>query len=208
MMRKLHSPIVLTLALLLLVCEVARPEDSSQVVNVLTLEMLDETGQVTTLEDYADYTRLVFFGFTSCAHICPMTLSKVGMALNMLGPLAEEVRVIFISVDPKRDTPDVLARYTDNFHASIVGFTGTYDQIETMTASLRTTFSYSMKIDGKTRPLTREEYLQIDPTASYVPIHSSQIYVLSESGDIADIIGYGSKAADMEAILQTYLKKH
>jgi protein SCO1/2 len=128
------------------------------------------------------------------------------MALNRLGPLAEEVRVIFISVDPKRDTPDVLARYTDNFHASIVGFTGTYDQLEAMTAGLRTSFAYSMNIDGKTRPLTREEYLQIDPTASYVPIHSSQLYVLSESGDIADIIGYGSKAADMEVTLRTYLE--
>lgn len=208
MMRKFHSPTVLTLTLLLLVCEVARPEDSSQVVNVLTLEMLDETGQVATLEDYADYTRLVFFGFTSCAHICPMTLSNVGMALDKLGPQAEEVRVIFISVDPKRDSPDVLARYTDNFHASIVGFTGTYDQIEAMTTGLRTTFGYSMKSDGKGRPLTREEYLQIDPTASYVPTHSSQIYVLSESGDIADIIGFGTKAADMEVTLRSYLESH
>lgn len=208
MKRKNYSPIVLALVFLLLVCAAAWSKDSNKIVNVLSLEMLDESGQITTLEDYADYTRLVFFGFTSCLHICPMTLSKVGIALNSLGPLAEEVRVIFISVDPKRDTPEVLARYTDAFHSSIVGFTGTYDQVAAMTAGFRTTFSYSMKIDGKTRPLTREEYLEIEPTASYVPVHSSQIYLLGENGDVVDVIGYGSTAADMEATLRAHLANH
>ncbi len=207
-MKKNHSLIFMTLVFSLLVCATAWPKDTDKIVNVLALEMLDENGQITTLEDYADYTRLVFFGFTSCRHICPMTLSNVGNALNSLGPLADQVRVIFISVDPKRDTPEVLANYTDNFHSSIVGFTGTYDQISAMTAGLRTTFSYSMEIDGKVRPLTREEYQELEPTASYVPVHSSQIYLLNKNGEVADIIGYGSTAADMEATLRAHLASH
>jgi protein SCO1/2 len=208
MKRKNYSPIVLALAFLLLVCEAGWAEDSSKFIDVLSLEMLDEAGHTTKLEDYADYTRLVFFGFTSCLHICPMTLSNVRIALNSLGPVADEVRVIFISVDPKRDTPEVLARYTDTFHSSIVGFTGTYDQITAMTAGFRTTFSYSMKIDGKVRPLTREEYQKLEPTASYVPAHGSQIYLLNKNGEVADVIGYGSTAADMEATLRSHLASH
>lgn len=204
-MKVIHHIIVLTLACIVLVCEPSRAEDTSGVGDILSLEMRDESGHAATLGDYADYTRLVFFGFTSCLHICPMTLTNVSGALTALGPLADKVRVIFISVDPNRDTPEVLAAYTDNFHSSIVGFTGTYDQITAMTASLRTTFGYALKVDGKTRPLTREEYLELEPTASYVPIHSSQIYVLADNGDVADIIGFGSKSTDIESTLRPHL---
>lgn len=206
MMKVIHHIFVLTLACIVLICEPSRAEDPGGVGDILSLEMRDESGHAATLGDYADYTRLVFFGFTSCMHICPMTLTNVSGALKALGPLADNVRVIFISVDPKRDTPEVLTAYTDSFHSSVVGITGSYDQIAAMTTALRTTFGYSLKADGKSRPLTREEYLEIDPAASYVPVHSSQIYVLADNGDVADIIGYGSKSTDIESILRPHLE--
>lgn len=203
--RSIHG--ILALALLLGACDGERSAATSEIADGLSVEMLDETGRVATIEDYAGYTRLVFFGFASCPDICPMTLSYIGTALDALGPLAAEVQVIFISVDPKRDTPEVLVRYTDAFHPSIIGFTGTYDQVAAITAGFRTTFGYTMMSDGKVRPLTRDEYEKLGSDARYVPVHNAQIYVLSENGDLADIIGSGSNAADIEETLRAQLAR-
>ena len=139
-MRTQYLHAVLALAVLLSSCGGDRTEVTSEIAEGLSVTMVDETGQVATVDDYDGYTRLVFFGFASCPDICPITLSYIGTALNALGPLEPQVKVIFISVDPKRDTPEVIARYTDAFHPSIIGFTGDYDQVTAVTAGFRTSF--------------------------------------------------------------------
>ena len=205
MIRTRRFYAILALAALLGACGSDQSEVTNEIAAGLAVEMLDEIGQAATVADYAGYTRLVFFGFASCPDICPMTLSYIGTALDALGPLASQVKVIFISVDPKRDTPEVIAKYTDAFHPSIIGFTGTYDQVTAITAGFRTNFGYTMMIDGKVRPLTRDEYESLESDARYLPIHSAQIYVLSEDGTLADIIGSGSTAADVEEALRAQL---
>ncbi|MDH3430650.1 MAG: SCO family protein [Gammaproteobacteria bacterium] len=172
----------------------------------LSFELVDESGDAVTADDYSGTLRLVFFGYTSCPDICPLTLQNIAIALDSLKSLARQVTVLFISVDPKRDTPERLARYTDAFHSSIVGLTGTHEQITAVTNGFRTTFGYSLyDVDGQTRPLERDEYNLLAPTAAYTPYHGSQVYVIGHNDELLDIIGYGSKPKQIEVILRKHL---
>jgi protein SCO1/2 len=172
----------------------------------IAFELTDESGTVVTSDDYAGRLRLVFFGFASCPDICPVTLQNIGIALNALGPLAEKVTVLFISVDPKRDTPAVLKAYTDAFHPSVIGLTGTYEQLSAVTSGFRTTFGYTLASeDGQDRPLSKNEYESLAESASYFPYHSSQVYVIGRDDELLDIIGYGSKPALIEQKLHAHI---
>lgn len=172
----------------------------------ISFELTDESGNTVTWDNFSGGLRLVFFGFASCPDICPITLQNVGLALRALGPLAENVTVLFISVDPKRDTPEVLEEYTDVFHPSIVGLTGTYEQLLTVTKGFRTTFGYTLASDdGQERPLSREDYESLAADAAYFPFHSSQVYVIAANDQLVDIIGYGSLPPLIEEKLREHL---
>jgi len=178
----------------------------ASIIDVSGVNLIDETGQPVTIDSFDGYLRLVFFGYTHCPDICPLTLFYTASALKTLGKdAADNVRVLFVSVDPKRDTPEVLARYTGSFHESIIGLTGTYEQIRTAAASFRTSFGYNLREKGKEKSLDKEEYLSLPADAPYVPYHSSQIYVLGPEGDLLDIIGYGSKTDAIAEKIQAYL---
>jgi protein SCO1/2 len=171
-----------------------------------SFELTDESGNTVSSDQFSGRLRLVFFGFASCPDICPITLQNVGLALNSLGPVADDVTVLFISIDPKRDTPEVLREYTDLFHPSIIGLTGTYDQLSAVTTGFRTTFGYTLSSgEGQDRPLTRDEYESISPDASYLPFHSSKVYVIGPDDDLLDIIGYGSTPPVIEEKLREHL---
>jgi cytochrome oxidase Cu insertion factor (SCO1/SenC/PrrC family) len=173
----------------------------------LSFDLIDETGQSVTDEDFAGHLRLVFFGYTSCPDICPITLANISAALESLGDQSEDVSVLFISIDPKRDTPDRLQAYTGAFHPSIIGLTGNYVQIEAVTAGFRTTFGFTVRDGtGTEQPLNRIEYETIPEFADYTPFHSSQVYVIGANDELLDIIGYGSKPAAIEATLRTFLR--
>lgn len=134
------------------------------------------------------------------------TLQNISIALNALGPLAEDVSVLFISVDPKRDTPEVLKTYTDAFHPPVVGLTGTYDQLSAVTSGFRTTFGYTLASDdGQDRPLNKAEHEALPETASYFPYHGSQVYLIGKNDELLDIIGYGSRPRVIAKKLRTYL---
>ena len=171
----------------------------------IAFELTDENGDDVTSADYGGRLRLVFFGFTSCPDICPITLQNVGVALDTLGPLAERVTVLFISIDPIRDTPERLAVYTDAIHPRIIGLTGTYDQVTTVTSGFRTAFGYSAVVDGQERPLSRAEYEALEPEAAYTPFHSSRVYVIGERDELLDMIGYGSKPSFIAEKLREFL---
>jgi len=91
--------------------------------------LVDDKGHTVTDADYRGRWMLVFFGYTNCPDECPLTLQKMAAALGKLGPLADKVAPLFVTVDPARDTPARLASYLENFDARIVGLTGTDEQI-------------------------------------------------------------------------------
>jgi protein SCO1/2 len=105
--------------------------------------LLDETGSAFSPDDLPAKPTLVVFGFPHCPDVCPTSLSYVASTLQALGPQAEAVRPLFVTVDPERDTADVMAKYTDLFDPRIVGVTGAPDQVA---AALKSLGAYSRKV--------------------------------------------------------------
>lgn len=92
--------------------------------------LTSQAGRPFRMQESRGKVALLFFGFTTCPDVCPTTLGKIKGALQALGPDADRVQVVFVSVDPERDTPEVMARYLANFDPRIVGVTGDLDAIE------------------------------------------------------------------------------
>jgi protein SCO1 len=128
-------------------------------------------GRTVTDRSFPGKWLLVYFGYTFCPDACPTALSALATALDELGPLAAEIQPIFITVDPERDTPQVVADYAKAFDARIVGLSGTREQIAAATKEFRVYYNV--------RPLGNDEYA-ID--------HSSFIYVIDPSGQVVELL--------------------
>ena len=129
--------------------------------------LTDHTGKRVTEQDFRGRTMVVFFGFTFCPDVCPSGLQVMSAALDKLGPKADGVVPLFISVDPERDTPAQLAMYVQSFHPRLVGLTGTPAEVEAVAKAYRV---YVRKVgDPKS-------------TAGYTIDHSSIIYVMAPDG--------------------------
>lgn len=139
----------------------------------------DTTGQLRTLADYKGQVTVVFFGFTQCPDICPAALAELSHTLELLDDQADQVQVVLISVDPERDTPEILTEYVQAFHPSFVGLTGTVDQLHNAAQSFK---AYYAKSPGP----TPEQY-SMDHTASF--------YVFDKDGEVRVLIS-GDASAD------------
>lgn len=138
--------------------------DVTGTVAPLAFAMTDATtAQKVTEADVRGRVVLLTFGYTFCPDICPTTLTNLAAVLHGLGPLAERVRVLFVTVDPGRDTLEGLRRYTALFAPEIVGLRGTPDQIARLARRYRVAYSVS-----------------VGPP--YEVTHSSLIYVFDGSG--------------------------
>jgi protein SCO1/2 len=129
--------------------------------------LTDHTGKRVSDQDFRGRTLLVFFGFTFCPDVCPSGLQVMAAALDKLGPKAQNVTPIFITIDPERDTPAQLAAYVKSFHPRLVGLTGTPAEIEAAVKAYRV---YAKRVaDPKS-------------TAGYTMDHSTFIYVMGPDG--------------------------
>jgi protein SCO1 len=132
--------------------------------NVLSLT--DHTGKPRTLADYRGKVVALFFGFTQCPDICPTTLSEMAQVKRDLGADGALLQVLFVTVDPKRDTQQLLAQYVPAFDSSFVGLFGDAAATEKMAKEFRI---YYREVEGKT-------------PQSYTVDHSAQLYLLDRSG--------------------------
>ena len=123
-------------------------------------------GNETTQADYRGKIVLLYFGYTNCPDQCPTTLSNLAEILRRLGPDADRVRVLFVTVDPNRDTPAVLAAYVKNFAPQIEGLRGTPDQLASLARRYRVVYSVTPATNGHPYEVT----------------HSSAVYVFDGSG--------------------------
>jgi protein SCO1/2 len=130
-----------------------------------TLE--DGNGHTVTDRDFRGHYLLVYFGYTFCPDVCPTTLSEMAGALDALGPKADRVRAVFITVDPQRDTPAVVRDYAASFSPRIEGLTGTPEQIEKVAGEYRVYYA------------PRKEGASAD---SYTVDHSSILYLMDPDG--------------------------
>jgi protein SCO1/2 len=129
--------------------------------------LVDENGQTVTDQTYRGKWLLVFFGFTHCPDVCPTALNDIALTLDQLGPLAGSVQPLFVTVDPERDTPDIVKDYTDAFHPNIIGLTGTPAQI------------------AETAKVYRVYYKKVAQGDTYTMDHSGITYVMATDGKFA-----------------------
>ncbi len=95
-----------------------------------TVELDGPNGSTVRLTDYEGKVVVLYFGYTFCPDVCPITLSKLDRAMDILGDKAEDVQVIMVSVDPERDTPEVLEQYMAHFNPAFIGVTGDTNAID------------------------------------------------------------------------------
>jgi protein SCO1/2 len=145
--------------------------------------------------DYKGKVTLLYFGYTFCPDICPTTLLNLTIALKKLGPLADNVRVLFVTVDPNRDTLQILKQYTGAFAPQIVGLRGTADQLAELAKRYRVAYSVN--------PATKDH--------PYEVTHSSAVYVFDRNGEVRLLFsGLATAKPDLDGVaddLRTLLKQ-
>lgn len=130
-------------------------------------ELINQNGEAVTLKTYDGSYKLIFFGFTYCPAICPTELQKITQIMEKLGDKANMFTPIFISVDPERDTVDVVKQYVAQFHPKLVGLTGSTEQVNAVTKSFKV---FATKVEN-------------DMMEEYMVDHSAFLYLLDEEGN-------------------------
>src|SRR5690606_35411137 len=111
--------------------------------------LTDHTGRTVSLSDYRGKGVLLFFGYTTCPDVCPLTLTRLDRVLSEMGSDAEDVRVLLVTVDPENDTPATLARYVGRFGPGFTGLTGEADVLK---AILKSYYAYAEPATAPTYP--------------------------------------------------------
>ena len=160
----------LIMTLLLAACSASGPPyalaNVTGLVAPLEFHLTDQNGQPVTAADYRHDIVLLYFGYTHCPDQCPTTLAMLGNALQALGPRASQVRVLFVSVDPRRDTAAVLKRYVGNFGPEFVGLRGSQTELTTLSKRYRISYHYEAP----------------DKYGDYEVDHSSAVFVFGRHG--------------------------
>ena len=137
--------------------------------------LTDHNGKARTLADFKGQATIVFFGFTRCPDICPTTLAEMSEVMKQLGDDAKKVQVLFITVDPERDTPDVLSKYVPSFHPSFLGLSGSAEQIASAAKEFKV---FYQKVPGK----TPESYTMDHFAGSYVFDRDNKPRLMARNG--------------------------
>jgi protein SCO1/2 len=152
--------------------------------------LTDVQGQPRSIQDFAGKVVVVFFGFTQCPDVCPTTLQELAEAKAILGAQGDRLQGVFVSLDPDRDTPEVLRAYTEAFDPSMVALSGSNAQIAAVAKDFKVFFK---KVEGK-------------QPGSYSLDHSAGLYMYDPQGHLRVYHRYGqgaqALATDAQALLQ------
>ena len=154
------------------------------------LALTGHDGKPRVLADFRGKAVVVFFGFTHCPDICPTTLADAAQAMKALGKDAERVQVLFVTVDPERDTPELLAKYVPAFDARFLGLTGDSAAVQKAAKEFRI---YYEKRAGKT-------------PGEYSVDHSAQSFVLDPQGRLRLFVRHDRIAQDLAEDLRTLIR--
>ena len=141
-------------------------------ISEMDFDLISHGGERVRPADWIGRPTMVFFGFTWCPDVCPTTLSDISGWLDDLGPDADRLNVSLITVDPERDSPEVLADYLSHFDPRIVGLTGTLSEIERAASGFRARFE-KVQRDG-----------------DYTMDHTAGVFLFGADGRFASIIDY------------------
>jgi protein SCO1/2 len=152
--------------------------------------LVDGGGQTVTDETFRGAYLLVFFGYTFCPDVCPTTLQRVGEALDSLGEDSSRVRALFVTVDPGRDTPEVVGAYAAQFHPRLVGLTGTPEQVAAAASAYRVYYAKATEDEAG------EDYL-VD--------HSAILYLMGPDGAYLTSFSHTAGADEIVAAIREHL---
>ncbi len=153
--------------------------------------LTDQTGREVTERDFAGRFLLVYFGFTYCPDVCPTELGTMAAALDAMGPAAERVTPVFITIDPERDTPAAMGDYVSRFHPRMVGLSGTPQQIAQVARAYRVYYA-------KVRPRDAGDYLMD---------HSSFTYLVGPDGRVRQLFRPEMAPEAMAQAIQAQLRR-
>jgi protein SCO1 len=194
--RPLRSIVVLGLLLLVSACDNGPPWATKSITGLmpaLSFTMTDANRDATVqAKDFRGHIVLLYFGYTHCPDICPTTLHRLQRVLSELGAGAKQVRVLFVTVDPSRDTVKLLKTYTEYFGPQFVGLRGDEAELRTLTRMYRVTYGYG-KPDAK---------------GNYEVSHSSAVYVFDRKGDARLIIRPSDSVDAMTSDLQRLIAEN
>lgn len=152
--------------------------------------LLDHNGQLRTVKDFAGKVVVVFFGFTQCPDVCPTSMAELAEVKRLLGADSDKLQAIFITVDPERDTPELLKAYMGNFDPGFVALRPTPEQLPQVAKDFKI---YYKKVDGKTK-------------GSYTLDHSAGSYIYDRQGRIRLYNRYGSGAEALASDIRLLIK--
>lgn len=144
--------------------------------------LVEASGKRVTEKDFTGRPMLVYFGFTNCADVCPAGLQVIAAALDRMGDKAKDITPIFITVDPERDTPELLGKYVKSFHPGIVALSGSAEDIAAVTKAYRV---YAKKVPDEERP------------GQYNVDHSSFMYLMNGRGEFVKHFPHSVDAAKL-----------
>lgn len=186
--------LVSALAPLLVACGETKPQfkaiDVTGAEYARGFQLTDHDGRPRTLKDFAGKAVVVFFGYTQCPDVCPTTLAEIAEAKRLLGPDGAKVQGVFVTVDPQRDTPELLKAYMANFGPDFVALRGTPEQLAEVAKEYK---MYYKKVDGKT-------------PGSYTMDHSAGSYVYDAQGRVRLYTRYGTGPEALASDLRLLLK--
>ena len=154
-----------------------------------SLELPDTSGRVRRLADFRGKAVVVFFGFTHCPDVCPTTLADLAGVMKSLGPDAERVQVVMVSVDPERDTPEQLQKYVQAFDPRFLALRGDMPATQRVAKEFKIYFEKRKQGD------------------SYSVDHSAQSYVIDPQGRLRLLVRHDRIAEDLAADLRALLKE-
>lgn len=181
--------------LALAACKPDKPWHSVEVKGALPALSFDmtraEDGKAVTERDYRGKLVMLFFGYTHCPDVCPLTMANVAAVLGQMGGSASEVRALFVTVDPDRDTDAVLADYAANFGPEVVGLRGTQNQLARLARRYRVTYSVT--------PAKGDQPYQV--------VHGPSIYVFDRTGRARLLIPkFYDSQADLAGVTEDMLR--
>lgn len=153
--------------------------------------LTDGDGKPFSLSDLKGKVVILSFGYTHCPDVCPTELLTYNDTLKQLGDQAKDVKVVFVSIDPERDTPEIIGKYAKQFNPDFIGLTATGDQ--------------SLPVIKQQYRVVSAKVNQKDDSENYLVDHSSGAYLIDKNGEVAIFSPYGSEPETIAADVRTLL---
>lgn len=155
-----------------------------------SFSLTNHNGERVTEENFKGKLTLMYFGYSHCPDICPGDLQVMGSALDKLGPKANNINAVFVSIDPERDTTEALSKFLPYFHKNIIGLTGTKDETKEITKAYRV---YYARVEAP------------DSGINYLMNHSTITYLMDKNGEYLTHFNRGTSPKQIVARISKYL---